>query len=547
MNKTICLAVLAGMAILLASCAKVENPDLPETVGQGNIVTVTTTVSMAEGTRALDADGKKTFKAGDRLAMVYNDGESTVKVVSEPLAAGSYTNSATFTFYLVNPVAGSVTLHYPAAMVDSDGEVDYSALATQDGTLTSLGNTLDYATGTGTLSLSAPAPTLTASSALTNQLAIGAFTINGPGNNDITDTITGLTVSDGTNTYTVTREADDGPIYVAMKPVSNEMTISFTATAGTKVYEKSVSGKTLSAGNIYPVGVTVAIQGTLPGVFEIDSSHKKVYFSRGNLLYDNGTWQFHTNQYDRCFTSNDAYNLSQIYESSGRFDLFGWGTSGIQGSATRYQPWETANTDGIEGKYRDDVVSNSMLPANLDWGYNKISNGGNATGLWRTPSEDQWRWILGVDNTPNPGTNCRTSSTVSSVTNARFAKGLVNGVKGIIIFPDVYTQPAAVVITSTSINNKSMTWDDTAINVISADDWSLMEKAGAVFLPVTGYRYGTGLSHIDGNENYTYYWTSKASNQAGWANILYFMHSNVTTNGAARKAGAAVRLVMDAN
>ena len=73
--------------------------------------------------------------------------------------------------------------------------------------------------------------------------------------------MTKLTISDGTNTYTVNRSAAASPIYVAMRPVTTG-NITFTVDDGTYHYEKTVTGKTLAASNLYPITVTMPLKQT---------------------------------------------------------------------------------------------------------------------------------------------------------------------------------------------------------------------------------------------------------------------------------------------
>ena len=87
------------------------------------------------------------------------------------------------------------------------------------------------AKGTGTMTSSGGTFTLPTGVTLANQLAICEFTIKNSGDTEITGSITGLTLSDGTNTYTVSRAATAGPIYVAMQPVTRDKTLSFVANA----------------------------------------------------------------------------------------------------------------------------------------------------------------------------------------------------------------------------------------------------------------------------------------------------------------------------
>ena len=253
--KLLSMAALALMCAVMTGCSGDDDSIVGETPQQpadkAGRVTLTTTVSLGTTTRALDADGNKSFAEGDKIAVVYTDlGGVTQRAESDPLPEGTNGQTATFTVTLDDPDrAQDVTYIYPAAMANADGTPNYDALDEQDGTLATLAASLDYCSYTGAWDNGAlPSPTLT------NQLAVCAFTIKDNGGNDITGTITGLTVTEGTNSYTVNRTATAGPIYVAMKPVDGGG-IDFVAYDGTYFYDKSVSSKSLAAGHLYPIGV----------------------------------------------------------------------------------------------------------------------------------------------------------------------------------------------------------------------------------------------------------------------------------------------------
>ena len=261
MKYFLSMAALALVGAMTVSCSSddniIEQPQQPET--KNNVVTLTTTVGLggSNGTRALDASGHKTFATGETMAVIYNNGTSTVKAVSHALEASDITDDgkkATFTFDLETPnKSADVTYIYPAAMAKADGTVNYAALNSQDGTLSTLSSNLDYCTKSGPWD-GGNLPTLT----LENQLAILAVTLkNEAGTSEITGSITDLTLSDGTNTYNVTREAVAGPIYVAIRPTTSA-TITVTTTVGTKSYKKTLIGKTYAKGNGYPVSWTMA-------------------------------------------------------------------------------------------------------------------------------------------------------------------------------------------------------------------------------------------------------------------------------------------------
>ena len=306
MKNFLSMAALALVGAMMTGCSNEDDIVNQQPENKSNLVTVTTTVSLAGGeTRAVTDAGVKTFAVGDQVALKYwNTGIGGSgqwdKALSQVLTAEDISadgKTATLTFTLSNPEAdGSIQYVYPATMTDSYGQVDYSNLSTQDGTLTSLSANLDLATGSGNLS----GTNLPANVALTNELAILAITLkNSTGASEITSGITGMTLSDGTNDYAVTRSAAAGPIYVAIRPTSSA-NIEITATDGTKNYTKSLTGKTYEASNGYNVSWKMAktYDGlTTPLTFEAKADGFTVSLSTSltdepSLQYsiDDGDW-----------------------------------------------------------------------------------------------------------------------------------------------------------------------------------------------------------------------------------------------------------------
>ena len=253
------IAALALVGAVMTGCSNdddsiIDQPQQPET--KNNVVTLTTTVSLdgSATTRALTSAGVKTFAAGETMAVIYHNGTSLVKAESHALTDPDITDAgkkATFTFDLETPDKSvNVTYVYPAAMANADGTINYDALNSQDGTLTTIASNLDLATYNNAEWAGENLPTVT----LDNQLAILAITLkdNATTPNDLTSSTTALTVSDGTNNYSVTRSAVAGPIYVAIRPTSSA-NITITATDGTKKYGKYLTGKTYAASHGYPV------------------------------------------------------------------------------------------------------------------------------------------------------------------------------------------------------------------------------------------------------------------------------------------------------
>lgn len=268
--KKLYRSILVLTAVLMAACSNDDEIVSKQPANNDNVVTQTTTVAFetASGwesvgtTRALTDAGVKTFAVGDKIAVVYtntsdvNDMVESAALTAADIAAGG--RSAKFKVTMTNPKAStSVTYIYPAAMANADGTPKLTALNTQNGTLATLSSSLDYARFTGTLSKEGALPT---AASLANQLAVCKFTIKrNDGATDITSAVTKLTVSEGTNTYTINRSAGAGPIYVAMRPVTTG-NITFTADDGTYHYEKTVTGKTLAASNLYPITVTMPLK-----------------------------------------------------------------------------------------------------------------------------------------------------------------------------------------------------------------------------------------------------------------------------------------------
>ena len=264
------MAALAIVGAMMSSCA--EEIEVAQPANTDKTVMVKTTVSLDENgsTRALTEAGVKTFAVGEQIAVIYkNTSDETVKVESVELKTEDIDNTnahnATFSVPLTNPKpGGAVRYIYPAsraaetvatdAAVNASATVNYAALATQDGTFAKA-STLDLATFDGTLTESG---TLPATVTLANPLTIVKFTIKESGS-DITEFITSLNISDGTNTYAVTRTPAAGPIYVAMQAVSSQ-TVTVNAFTSDAHYTKSVADKTLAASNIYDITVN-----TTPG------------------------------------------------------------------------------------------------------------------------------------------------------------------------------------------------------------------------------------------------------------------------------------------
>ena len=290
--------------------------------------------------------------------------------------------------------------------------------------------------------------------------------------------------------------------------------------AGTTYYVRAYAINI--AGTVYgsEVSFTTAPQGVINGLFTINSNGEQVYFSQGNLQYQasTGTWRFSTNQYDYIGDSNS--NISQTY--SGWIDLFGWGTSGYNHGAVRYQPWSTSQSYSEYYAYGSMTYDLYDQTGQADWGYNAISNGGNTENIgWRTLTKNEWVYVFNM------------RSTVSGI---RYVKAQVNNVQGVILLPDDWVSSY---YTLNDTNNGIASYGS---NVISSTTWTnALEAHGAVFLPVTGIRFGTSV--YDVGSYYGYYW-SASHNSSNGAYDVYFSSSDLRPSDSdyGRSYGLSVRL-----
>ena len=259
-------------------------------------------------------------------------------------------------------------------------------------------------------------------------------------------------------------------------------------------------------------------EGAINGLFSV-SDNTQVYFSQGNLQYIGSAstpyWKFAENQWD-CLGTTTGQNSSN--QNADR-DLFGWGTSGWDCGNICYHPWNTNNSSGSS---YGPIGANNLTDnyANSDWGvYNPISNGGNQPNQWRTLTKDEYGYVF----------NTRTTDS-----GILYAKANVNNVNGVVLLPDDWST-SYYDLNNTNVNNASF-----SDNTITVSEWSILEQHGAVFLPATGYRFGTSVKNVGNNG---YYWSSSFVNST-YAYGLYFHDANLSSQDCSNRTyGRGVRLV----
>ena len=283
--------------------------------------------------------------------------------------------------------------------------------------------------------------------------------------------------------------------------------INWNGTVSEDIYWYGAEGEDINWGGNKPL--------VLPGKFSI-SETEQVQFARGNLIYKGGKWDFHKQQYDRCFKENGPVELSE----TATFDLFGWATAGIAASdATMkyYQPWsfntsvipgqEITNPYGFGPSAQKVGDKQSWNPDYCDWGNNYKLKECLGSG-WFTMSAYEWEYML----------QDRAASTVNGKANARFAKAKVNGLPGLLIFPDTFGTDYAgdqSIFTAVNINNSDKHETDYDFINLSLATWKDVEAAGAVFLAPTGVIFleeGQPCVYVSVGDMYiNFYWSSTCS------------------------------------
>lgn len=258
---------------------------------------------------------------------------------------------------------------------------------------------------------------------------------------------------------------------------------------------------------------------SLNGRFSV-SKKQQVVFSQGNLQYCASVdiWRFAENQWDYIGEENKM--ASRKYK--GWIDLFGYGTSGYD---ERLQPYTTkANTD---------VMDDDIERTNYDWGvYNEISNGGKQRDIWRTLTRRECDFLFNKRKTKS---------------GLLYTKAKVNGINGIILFPDNWDNSTySFEIDKYGRNSNNKRWAKYDQTIIDKSTWvDVFESNGAVFLPAAGCRNGSG-NRIGAVGEDGCYWSSTDAKGEEDAHNLFFDYNSLNTNDKTiTTEGLSVRLVQD--
>ena len=489
---------LIASALFIASCSsEKEELSTPFQVGQE----VTLNASIAgddvpagpQRVSGLDSNPGSTsgtinltWDAGDQIQVTVGDKSAVFTLCS---GAGSATGSFTGTM----PAAGSsYQVVYPANYSEN-------VLTTQTYVPNGFGkglmkmSTKTNGTIDGGFSLSADNALLGLQ--LTGDASLGKIVLTNPANSKTyTLNCSGVVLTSSVKVFYIVVPAgtwaNGFAVYVyandnstKIKTLSKGSSVTFSSTSAMLMPSQAVSSGSYKGIGSFSVGAT-----------------KKVTFSPGNLQYHpaNDEWRFALSQLDYIGDANA--NISSTY--NGWLDLFGWGTGN--------------NPTNSSTDYNDYQIF-------IDWGTNQI--GSDAPNTWRTLTKDEWDYLL----------NTRT--------NASSLKGVaqVNGVNGLIFLPDNWVCPAGVTFKS----GFHSTYGDeyyAAYQTFTAVQWSLLESAGAVFLPAAGFRYGSNVNDVQGHGEC---WSATEDDSYNAYYLYFYPFEAGTSYGGSRRNGKSVRLVKD--
>ncbi len=263
-----------------------------------------------------------------------------------------------------------------------------------------------------------------------------------------------------------------------------DVTITLTDTKERTCVKKLNNKKLFIERSKITTATFTASEWILPGKFSV-AEGKQVQFSSGNLTATVDAtgaptaWKFAANQYD--YLGEGGANMT-IGTAAGDVDLFGWSTA-----ATTYGISASTNVEDYSGAF-------------VDWG--KAIGDGNT---WRTLTTEEWNYLFKI-------------RTVNGDTDKSYSINITYGGKtGLVLYPDNYDKEP-----------------------ISGTVTELPE--GVVFLPATGFRFG---SDVESSGKLGSYWSSSTDDEG---NALFVSFDDISVYpdfSIEPNYGFSVRLVTD--
>ena len=530
--KRICIIIIVLLATLVA-CRK-----------ESDTVTLGATIENIEGNPKLYIDNTLTPQWENNDSVWINGNASYTVTISNNVAqianVARADNNHYLAVYPADIVAagqqagnGSVTVNLPREQVyQSSQQVKVPMIAYTEGNTLGFKNlcsllkvTVENSTDDA---IALSRITLTASTAMLSG-PVTASILNGEGHLDSWGTEAEHDVSLCFPTAQPLQSGCSISCYIAVPEfTANEVSIIVYTNDG-RFFPILKSSVPLSHNRIATVTVDIDQLLTCHEDFTVNANNHTVRFSKGNLQYttdsthttaDNnnttGQWRFAKHQYDIIGAANT--NISSTY--NGWIDLFGWATSGYNGKAP------TLSDEDVAQYYNKNHISG----LNYDWGkYNAIGN--YNPGTWRTLQGTEWQYLL----------DTRNRVTIGSASSVKFAQTIVNGRKGVMLFPDGFAWPSTILSVPSVFNTNQTDWNTTDYTLAQ---WAILEASGVVFLPAAGYRIGTTVYEVNSSAQY---WSSTKSSSSGMAQYVWFQGNRTPSLNSPNyvSRGLSVRLVKD--
>lgn len=254
----------------------------------------------------------------------------------------------------------------------------------------------------------------------------------------------------------------------------------------------------------------------LCGEFTVSTSGTKVSFSKGNLLLERheyaevtSTYSF-TGLFGRTYSGEyiSQKNTTEYYKfADNQYDrnegtnptydkwLFEWGKS--SSASTMFERWKnsqeiTSTTVHYMPPHTENCTINHIA---------HLSGGGDIN--WRCLTQPEWDYLLTYSNQRMTYYNKNGVQQTNDI-NRCYALATVNNIHGMIIFPDVFYWPLDEKEADFGSNSS---WSNTN-NTYTLVQWRILEGAGCVFLPTTGYKTDSDDHTNTGDQNnYGAYWS----------------------------------------
>jgi len=451
-----------------------------------------------------------------------------------------------------DPTVTPYKAYYPASMSDGTTATLPASYTYAEGKFNmpmyaeSTNNKLLFKNLCGVLAITVPSTEISTVSSITvvsDKQMNGAFTADK--NGVLTFTTGELTDANKqvTMTFSTAKTIDNTTFYIPVPAgTHNPLTIIISngTIARTMVTKKS-EGVAVARNTVYPISFADNQPNILPGLFSV-ATNKQVRFSLGSLYYDMtvtpAAFRFESKQhyYRQHYSCTAQTPGSASVTESGSFTTTSTNTVGTFRWAANSGTLSTdissaiSTYDELSGSASDIFFTNAtQTTPRVDFTVN------GETGVWRTLSKTEWNNLCGWGD--DAGKRTQTNL---------FAKARVNGVNGLLIFPDGYNGTtigdgiAAINAIGTELNPV-----DFPSSNIPTSTWTTMEKGGCVFLPAAGCRYAS-VTYAFGIIGCC--WSSTPAPEIiEKAYDIAFLSYDAGVNANERFVGISVRLVRAAN